>query len=132
MTECIEAIKILRVRGAPAIGICAAYGLYLAAQSLSSKTHHEFRKAMDAICDLLYNSRPTAVNLGWAIQRIKSLYHANNNKPLKKVISFIRAEAIKIHLEDREFCQQMGHNGLEVVPNPGNILTHCKKFPVLL
>lgn len=125
MTECIEAIKILRVRGAPAIGICAAYGLYLAAQSLSSKTHSEFRKEMDAICDLLYNSRPTAVNLGWAIQRIKSLFHANNDKPVKEIISFIRAEAIKIHSEDREFCQQMGYNGLEVVPNPGNILTHC-------
>jgi len=125
ITECIEAIKILRVRGAPAIGICAAYGLYLVAKSLSSKTYNEFQKEMDAHCDLLYKSRPTAVNLGWAIQRVKSIYRTNNDKPLEEIVSKIKTEAIEIHSEDRNFCQQMGYNGLEIIPNPGNIITHC-------
>jgi methylthioribose-1-phosphate isomerase len=125
MTECIEAIKSLRVRGAPAIGICAAYGLYLSAKSLSSKTYTEFKEEMDTTCQLLFSSRPTAVNLGWAIRRIKSIYQSDDTKQVKQLISLIGAEAIKIHSEDQEFCQQMGMNGLEVVPNPGSILTHC-------
>jgi methylthioribose-1-phosphate isomerase len=123
--ECIEAIKILRVRGAPAIGICAAYGLYLEAKSLSAKSYKDFRESMNTICDLLYKSRPTAVNLGWAINRIKSIYQTYDELSVDKLISLIKAEAIKIHTEDREFCQKMGIIGLEVVPNPGNILTHC-------
>ena len=125
LNECIEAIKKLRVRGAPAIGICAAYGLYITAKSLTSRTTREFQKEMDTNCGLLYNSRPTAVNLGWSIRRIKSIYQSDKNKPVKDLISLIRAEAIKIHSEDQVFCQQMGKNGLEIVPNPGNILTHC-------
>jgi methylthioribose-1-phosphate isomerase len=123
--ECIEAIKRLRVRGAPAIGICAAYSLYITSKSLSSKTSEIFREEMDKNCALLYHSRPTAVNLGWAISRIKSIYQSHNNAPVKELISLIRSEAIKIHSEDEMFCQQMGKNGLEIVPNPGNILTHC-------
>lgn len=125
LNECIEAIKKLRVRGAPAIGICAAYGLYITAKSLSSKTCKEFQEEMDTGCELLYHSRPTAVNLGWAIRRIKSIYQTNKNKPAKDLISLIKTEAIKIHSEDQVFCQQMGKYGLEIVPNPGNILTHC-------
>ena len=125
LSICIEAIKSLRVRGAPAIGICAAYGLFIVAQSLSSKTYEEFKKEMDEACDLLYNSRPTAVNLGWATQRIKSLYHGMMDLPIGQIISAIRDEAIKIHSEDKESCHQMGYAGLEIVPNPCNIITHC-------
>jgi methylthioribose-1-phosphate isomerase len=125
ITECIEAIKNLRVRGAPAIGICAAYGLYLGAKSLSEKTYSEFRKEMNTICESLYNSRPTAVNLGWAINRIKLIYQKNNDPSVTNMIALIKDEAIKIHSEDQAFCRQMGMNGLEIIPNPGNILTHC-------
>ena len=125
LTECIEAIKKLRVRGAPAIGICAAYGLYITAKSLSSKSTKEFREEMDTGCESLYHSRPTAVNLGWAIRRIKSIYQTDNNTPTKELISLIKAEAIEIHSEDQAFCQKMGKNGLKIMPNPGNILTHC-------
>jgi len=125
MDECIEAIKSLRVRGAPAIGICAAYGLYISAKKLSSKTYNDFRAEMDNLCELLYNSRPTAVNLGWAIKRIKFIYRSNEDKSVNELISLIRSEAVEIHSEDREFCHKMGINGLEIMPNPGNIITHC-------
>jgi len=125
ISECIEAIKALRIRGAPAIGIFAAYGLYIVAKSLSLETYNKFCEEMDNNCELLYNSRPTAVNLGWAIQRIKSIYHSNDSINVEAVISLLRDEALKIHSEDRDFCQQIGINGLEVVSNPCNILTHC-------
>jgi len=125
LSDCIEAIKSLRVRGAPAIGICAAYSLFIVAKSLSSKTYSDFRNEMNIVCESLYSSRPTAVNLGWAINRIKSIYQQNDDIPVKDIINLIREEAIKIHSEDQTFCRQMGTNGLAIVPNPGNILTHC-------
>jgi methylthioribose-1-phosphate isomerase len=125
LAESIEAIKSLRVRGAPAIGICAAYSLYIVAQSLSPKSYPDFKKEMDKACDLLYNSRPTAVNLGWATQHIKSIYSDMQDQPVEKIISSIREEAIKIHSDDKKSCHQMGYNGVEIVPNPCNIITHC-------
>jgi methylthioribose-1-phosphate isomerase len=125
LEECIEAIKSLRVRGAPAIGICAAYGLFTVANSISSKPYTEFKDQMDTTCDLLFKSRPTAVNLGWAISRIKSIYAKNKNLPVPEIIALIKEEAIKIHHEDKDFCEKMGNVGLEIVPNPSNIITHC-------
>jgi methylthioribose-1-phosphate isomerase len=125
LDQCIEAIKSLRVRGAPAIGVCAAYGLFTVANSISSKPYAEFKSEMDITCDLLFKSRPTAVNLGWAIERIKPIYEQNDSTPVAKIVSLIKEEAIRIHQEDKEFCQQMGYAGLEIVPNPCNIITHC-------
>ncbi len=125
LEECIEAIKSLRVRGAPAIGICAAYGLFTVANSISSKPYAEFKDLMDAACDLLFKSRPTAVNLGWAISRIKSIYSVNSDLSVPKIIALIKEEAINIHNEDKDFCEKMGYVGLEIVPNPCNIITHC-------
>jgi methylthioribose-1-phosphate isomerase len=123
--QCVEAIKHLRVRGAPAIGICAAYAISLAANQLSDKNYVTFKKSMDKSCQILYQSRPTAVNLGWAIKRMQIVYHSNRHLPLVKIITLLKSEAIKIHLEDKEACHQIGYNGLAVVPNPANILTHC-------
>ncbi len=123
--QCVEAIKYLRVRGAPAIGICAAYAISLAANQLTDKNYDTFKKSMDKSCQILYQSRPTAVNLGWAIKRMQSVYYSNCHLPLVKIISLLKSEAIKIHLEDKEACHQIGYNGLAIVPNPANILTHC-------
>jgi methylthioribose-1-phosphate isomerase len=125
LSECVEAIKKLSVRGAPAIGICAAYALYIIAKSLSSKRYSEFQQKMDKACDLLFKSRPTAVNLGWAIKRIKPIYTENKDMPVRQIVSLIKEEATKIHNEDKKFCEQMGYAGLEIVPNPCNIITHC-------
>jgi methylthioribose-1-phosphate isomerase len=125
LSECIEAIQSLRVRGAPAIGVCAAYGLFTVAQSLSTKSYTDFCTEMDTTCDLLFKSRPTAVNLGWAIERIKPIYKKNADISVGQIVSKIREEAIKIHSEDKMFCEQMGYAGLEIVPNPCNIITHC-------
>ena len=100
--QCIEAIKTLKVRGAPAIGICAAYGLYTAAKPFSKMVYSDFKKSMDGISNALFASRPTAVNLGWAIDRIKSVYNNSPDFSVKKILSDIRSEAVAIHAEDRE------------------------------
>ena len=123
--RCIEAIKTLKVRGAPAIGICAAYGLYTVAQSFSDMIYKEFKKSMDGACDAVFASRPTAVNLGWAVDRIKSVYHNSSDDAIKKILAKIKSEALAIHAEDREACQRIGYHGLKIVPNPARILTHC-------
>jgi methylthioribose-1-phosphate isomerase len=123
--QCVESIKHLRVRGAPAIGIITAYVLYLAANELSDKNYDIFKESMDESCQILFESRPTAVNLGWAIKRMQAVYHSNHRQPPIKIASLLKSEAIKIHLEDKEACYQIGRNGLAVVPNPANILTHC-------
>lgn len=123
--DCIEAIKTLKVRGAPAIGICAAYGIYIVAQSLKEKAYTDFKKEMDKQADKLNACRPTAVNLTWAIGRIKSIYNSHRESPVNEIIGFIKNEALDIHREDAEACQQIGYNGLEIVSNPCNILTHC-------
>lgn len=123
--QCIDAIKTLKVRGAPAIGICAAYGLYAMAKFYTDLSFADFKSNMDEAADVLFASRPTAVNLGWAIDRIKSVYHKSPRTSLQKILSSIRTEAVAIHTEDREACHHIGYNGLKIIPNPARILTHC-------
>ena len=125
INQCIDAIKTLKVRGAPAIGICAAYGLYVMAKLYTDLSFADFKKNMDEASDALFSSRPTAVNLSWAIDRIKSVYHKSPRTHLQKVLSSIRAEAVAIHTEDRDACHHIGYNGLKIIPNPARILTHC-------
>jgi len=125
LDETINAIKKLKIRGAPAIGIVAAYAMYIEAQKLKARSYQEFQNEMNIICDLLHNARPTAVNLSWAINRIKPIYSNALNKSVSEIIKLIRQESINIHEEDKEACRKMGINGLSVISNPCNILTHC-------
>ena len=125
LEDTVEAIKELKVRGAPAIGIVAGYCMYLEARKLINESTDKFIQKMEQISDILNNSRPTAVNLGWAIDRIKNIYHSNSRIPAIDIIKKIKSEALKIHEDDRRACRRIGLNGLSVVPNPCNILTHC-------
>jgi len=125
LDECLSAIKELKVRGAPAIGICAAYGLYVVARDLSSFDAPVFKDKLDNACRQLADARPTAVNLSWAISRIQSVYHKNITLPVPEIVALIKNEAISIHREDQLACEKMGYNGLTILSNPVNILTHC-------
>ena len=125
LNECISAIKDLKVRGAPAIGICAAYGLYVIARRIRHQSVEAFIKSMDDACRQLADSRPTAVNLSWAISRIRSLYHTKTSLAVQEIVELIKSEAIRIHMEDKLACEQIGYNGLAILSNPANILTHC-------
>jgi methylthioribose-1-phosphate isomerase len=121
----IDAIRHLKVRGAPAIGIVAAYTMYLNAKKLIKESLDDLTRDMDQTAGLLSGARPTAVNLSWAINRIRSIYQENNQESVPTIVNKIKLEAIRIHEEDREACQKMGEYGLSVVSNPCNILTHC-------
>ncbi|MDC7238024.1 MAG: S-methyl-5-thioribose-1-phosphate isomerase [Sphaerochaetaceae bacterium] len=112
------AIRDMVVRGAPAIGATAAYGVYFAYKEFA-KNEVEFIKA----CDFINNARPTAINLKWAIDRMLKVYH--ENKKSDNIKEILKKEAILIQEEDITTNKMIGENGLSVVPQNATILTHC-------
>lgn len=118
-----EAIKALRVRGAPAIGIAAAYGVCVAVRGGSQKDVAQV--ALEAAKHLA-TSRPTAVNLFWALDRMQSVIakhkHAGSAVELREALL---AEAKAIHEEDRAMCHAIGRNGAELIPQVATLITHC-------
>ena len=122
-----EAIKMLRVRGAPAIGIAAAYGVCVGLQTLAPDADlTACRNRLDKVTAYLASSRPTAVNLFWALDRMKaraeSLYGTNN---VSEIAEALFAEAKTIHEEDRHICRSIGRFGQELVRDASTWLTHC-------
>ncbi len=124
--EVAEAIITMKVRGAPAIGgAAAAFGLALYADTSNARTKEEFMDGFERAYERLKNTRPTAVNLFWALNRVKSLVEEHlEDPPLDEIKRLIVAEAQKIADEDVEANLRMGHYGAEVLPE-GNVLTHC-------
>lgn len=120
-----EAIKKLKVRGAPAIGIAGAYGLYLGVRELESKNFTSFNVELNRWIEYLKSSRPTAVNLSWALERINQTVYANKDKELDEIKDIILKTAKTIHDEDKRVCLQIGENGAKLVKKGANILTHC-------
>ncbi len=125
-----EGIKKLRVRGAPAIGIAAAYGLCIGLQSLFTAnqipTESVFFSKLTEVADYLAGSRPTAVNLFWALDRMKAVAQSGRGKePVTTIAIRLLEEAKKIHEEDRDICRRMGHFGATLVKNGDGLLTHC-------
>jgi len=122
-----EAIKMLRVRGAPAIGIAAAYGVCIGLQTLPSDADpFAFRNRLHEVADYLASSRPTAVNLFWALDRMKAkadALYATKNVP--EIWEALFAEARTIHEEDRHICRSIGRFGQELVQDGSTWLTHC-------
>lgn len=120
-----EAIYKLRVRGAPAIGVAAGYGLYvLACRTFNGEKAEDLMKKTDDLAAYLISSRPTAVNLAWAVNRVKSAaVRCGGNG--KAVLATMRSEAEEIHREDVEMCRKIGENGLEVLKPGMGVLTHC-------
>lgn len=121
--EIWRAIQRLQVRGAPAIGVTAAYGLYLASREIETTDPAEFRAMLHTAADYLASSRPTAVNLRWALNRMETAVSA------LPTVSAIRAALLReshaIHDEDIRVCQKIGEYGLELVQPGWGLLTHC-------
>ena len=121
-----EAIKVLRVRGAPAIGIAAAYGIILGLQEIpDDATLAQAKNKVKASAEYLATSRPTAVNLFWALERMQKTAEscpAVNTKELKEKL-FAEAEAIRA--EDAAMCRAIGKHGADLIPAGGGVLTHC-------
>ncbi|MCX7884932.1 MAG: S-methyl-5-thioribose-1-phosphate isomerase, partial [Caloramator sp.] len=119
------AIKDMVVRGAPAIGVTAAYGVYLAALEYKNLTKEEFLKEVLRACDILYVSRPTAVNLMWAINRMRGLINTIKEDSIDKICEAIKDEADKIAKEDENINKKIAEHGNKIIPQNGRILTHC-------
>jgi methylthioribose-1-phosphate isomerase len=121
-----EVIVTMVVRGAPAIGVSAAYGIALGAQQTKATTAAEFAPEFDRICARLAGTRPTAVNLFWAIDRMKRLFSGfAAAMPIADVQEKILAEAHAIYDEDIAACKAMGAFGAALLPEEGGVLTHC-------
>ncbi len=119
-----DAIVRLVVRGAPAIGIAAAYGVTLA-RIESSATPDEVRETYRSAIDYLATSRPTAVNLFWALDRMRTVVDSLEDAAIAELPSRLAAEAIQIHQEDRAMCREMGRHGAPLFSECRTVLTHC-------
>jgi methylthioribose-1-phosphate isomerase len=122
-----DVITTMVVRGAPAIGVSAAYGVALGAQKTAATTTEGFAPEFETICARLAATRPTAVNLFWAIDRMKRLFAAlrASGASISEVKEKILAEAHAMYQEDIAACKAMGAFGGELLPNEGGVLTHC-------
>jgi methylthioribose-1-phosphate isomerase len=121
-----EAIKSLRVRGAPAIGVAAAYGVVLGLQGVGDATERTvFDKRLVEVCDHLASSRPTAVNLFWALGRMRQTAGKRPERSASETLSLLLAEARQIEQEDRAMCAAIGRHGAELLRDGDGILTHC-------
>ena len=125
LEEIWQAIYKLQVRGAPAIGIAAAFGLYLAAKNIDAEDYEEFLKKFQEAKNYLNSSRPTAVNLSWALNRLEELVLNNRDKKISELKNLLRLEALKIKTEDLETCKKIGEYGLTLIKDGAGILTHC-------
>ncbi len=122
-----KAIKTMIVRGAPAIGVAAGYGMYLGAREIQTKDRETFLKSLEEVAETLRQTRPTAVNLFWAISRmLKTAYETIGT--VEEIQSILLETAKKIQEEDLQTCQAIGNNSLPILPNHPEqltILTHC-------
>ncbi len=128
--ELFEAIKTLAVRGAPAIGVSAGYGLVLAMQKLQSGDSIEHGlKVLAESSEYLASSRPTAVNLFWALERVRksaeAFASANTDATIQALREAVLAEANAIYKEDEDMCRRIGQNGQKFIKDGFGILTHC-------
>lgn len=122
--DMFDAIKTMIVRGAPAIGIAGAHGVVLYAQELKNLPRDEFIKKLLEKADYMATSRPTAVNLMWAVKKQKEVIK-NSKSDVKGIIEELKQNAIKLENEDIEINKKIGDYGAEVVPKGATILTHC-------
>lgn len=120
-----QAIKTLQVRGAPAIGVAAAFGVVLGIQKSKAKNFKQFAKELLEAIKYLSSSRPTAINLFWALERMKDTAFKNRSKPPGTIKKILLKEAIKIWDEDREICRRMAKYGARLIRNNDRVLTIC-------
>ena len=128
--EMYDAIRKLRVRGAPAIGICAAYSLYTLARTISDETGEGFYQRLKEYADYLGSSRPTAVNLSWALREMLKTAEVNLALPRAELLEVLYQKAVDIHEDDVAKCRAISEYGLTLIRNGDGILTHCNAGPL--
>lgn len=120
-----EAIYSLRVRGAPAIGIAAGYGAYLGTKESQAESYDELYEDFKKVKEYLASSRPTAVNLFWALDRMENRFKREKGKSVQEVKRALKEEAENIRAEDEVVCKNIGENALSLLKSGMGILTHC-------
>ena len=125
-----DAIYELKVRGAPAIGICAGYGLYVLSRKIASDSENDFLSKVSELKEYLNSSRPTAVNLSYALNRVEKAAVSVSGQGITAMLSAMESESKKIHLEDMEMCKAISEYGLSLVKDGDGILTHCNAGPL--
>ena len=125
--EVARAIRTMIIRGAPAIGVAAAMGIALGMRRSTAKGTRQFAVEFQKICDMMAATRPTAVNLFWAIDRMKRTFAegAQAGESTDELSNRLEREARKIHDEDVASCRTMGGFGADIVPDGARVLTHC-------
>jgi len=123
--EMAEAIKRLSIRGAPAIGIAAAYGLTLGLKDHKNWSKEMFFSRLNETAGFLNATRPTAVNLSWALAQMKAVAEKNRARPLETIWQMLWEKAGEIHVDDINRCQKIGSLGNTLIPERASILTHC-------
>ncbi|MEY2394539.1 MAG: methylthioribose-phosphate isomerase [Acidobacteriaceae bacterium] len=120
-----EVIRTMVVRGAPAIGVAAAMGIALGMKNSHAQRVGELKQELDLICDNMGKTRPTAVNLFWAIRRMQEKFERLRVRPVAQIKQELIEEAKRMHAEDIAANQAMGRHGATLMPSEGGVLTHC-------
>lgn len=123
--EIWDAIYLLRVRGAPAIGVAAAYGIYVLAKQMNTEDYDTFYREFVRQKEYLDSSRPTAVNLSWALNRMQRVVEAHSGETVAQIKEALHRESVAIQEEDIWVCRMIGEHGLTLVKPGDGILTHC-------
>jgi len=120
-----DVIRTMVVRGAPAIGVAAAMGIALGVKNSKAENGGELKLEFDQICEIISKTRPTAVNLFWAIRRMSDKFEQLRIRPIPQIKQALIEEAQRMHAEDIASNQAMGRYGATLMPSSGGVLTHC-------
>ena len=120
-----RAIRNMTIRGAPAIGVAAAMGIALAAKAVSSHRPDVFRRKMEFVCGMMRRTRPTAVNLFWAVDRMKRIVDQGGGAEVRELKKRLEREALRVYEEDREINRKIGQHGKSLITEGDGVLTHC-------
>jgi methylthioribose-1-phosphate isomerase len=118
-------IRNMVVRGAPAIGVAAAMGIALGIKNSKAENIDKLRQEFDSVCEMIGKTRPTAVNLFWAIDRMRKNFEFLSERPIPQIKQALIEEAQRMHAEDIAANQAMGRHGAALMPASGGVLTHC-------
>lgn len=128
--KCYDAIRLLQIRGAPAIGIFAGYSMYVLSKQYQDLPYDAFLKQFQKQKEYLNSSRPTAVNLSWALKRMERVVIDHSSLPVSEIVELLGTEAENIHQEDIEMCTRISEYGLSLLHEGDTILTHCNAGPL--
>lgn len=125
VNKVVWAIKNMAIRGAPALGVCAAFGCFLGITNLKTKTYEKFERQLDKVIKRIKSCRPTAVNLFWGLDRMKKIAQANKKRPIERIKKMLFEEAKDIYKQDRATNKKLAYWGGRLIKNGDVILTHC-------